>query len=392
MSQDIELSIVMPCLNESKTVGTCIKKARAFLNEFEICGEIIIADNGSTDSSAGIASSLGARVVQVPEKGYGSALMGGIAAAQGLYVIMADADDSYDFSDLTLFIEQLRKGHDLVLGNRFSGGIEKGAMPVLHRYLGNPVLSFIGRLFFSNKIGDFHCGLRGFNKDRITDLALTCPGMEFASEMVVKASLAGYSIVEVPTKLSVDGRDGPPHLNSWRDGWRHLRFLLLFSPRWMFFYPGVALFFCGFILTCILMLGPVTLGNVVFDIHSLLYTTMSTILGAQMVFFAVMIQLIGMRFGRLPEHLQFSRFLDFFSLERGIVVGILCLMVGIGWTVTAISQWGEAGFSTLDPAVTMRETIPAVALIIIGVQVIFSSFFISAIELFKESKPAGRAD
>ena len=386
MTETIELSIVMPCLNEARTIGICIDKAAGYLHAAGITGEIIVADNGSKDSSVEIAKSLGATVVHIKEKGYGNALLGGMEAARGLYIVMADADDSYDFSDLTPFMEKLRHGSDLVLGNRFLGGIEDDAMPILHRYFGNPVLSFIGRLFFTRNIGDFHCGLRGFDRKKIIALGLSCPGMEFASEMVVKASLAGYSLTEVPTRLSKDGRDGPPHLNSWIDGWRHLRFLLLFSPRWLFFYPGILAFITGLLLTLVLILGPVTIGGVAFDIHSLLYTAVLTILGLQMIFFAVMIQLIGLRFGRLPEQVRFTRFLNFFSLERGLMLGFLAIFVGLLWTANAIALWQQSNFSTLDPTVTMRHTIPAVALIIIGVQTVFSSFFLSAIELFRESR------
>ena len=256
-----ELSVVMPCLNEEKTLGICIEKALGCFRASGIVGEVIIADNGSTDRSCEIATELGARVVHVANKGYGSALQGGIAAAAGTYVIMGDADDSYDFSALDDFVASLREGTDLVMGNRFRGGIEPGAMPPLHRYLGNPVLSFIGRLFFPATTGDFHCGLRGFNRERILSLGLSCSGMEFASEMVVKASLAGFSIDEVPTKLHRDGRDRPPHLNSWRDGWRHLRFLLLFSPRWMFLYPGLGLLTIGVLLSTRLALGPLEIGD-----------------------------------------------------------------------------------------------------------------------------------
>ncbi len=385
-SKNIELSIVMPCLDEAMTVGTCIKKAMKYLEGAGIQGEVVIADNGSTDESIKIAESLGARVIRVVDKGYGSALIGGIEAARGTYVIMADADDSYDFSNLSSFMDELRGGTDLVMGNRFKGGIEKGAMPLLHRYLGNPVLSFIGRLFFTDKIRDFHCGLRGFHRERILGLALACPGMEFASEMVVKAFLADYKLIEVPTRLYCDGRDRPPHLNSWRDGWRHLRFLLLFSPRWMFFYPGLFAFFAGLAATFILSLGPVKLGEVVFDIHTLLYSAALTILGFQMIFFAVLAQLIGSRFGRLPLHVRFTRLLYFFSLERGLIAGLLTIVVGLVWTVNAVLQWGQVDFSTLDPTVTMRQTIPASMLIIIGFQTVISSFFFGAIELFRESK------
>ncbi len=379
-----ELSIVMPCLDEEATLGRCIGKAQAYLERSGIDGEVIVADNGSTDASVRIAGSLGARVVHVEARGYGNALMEGIHAARGKYVIMADADDSYDFTDLDPFVEELRKGADLVMGNRFKGGIEKGAMPFLHRYLGNPVLSFIGRLFFSGNLGDFHCGLRGFNRSRILELRLACPGMEFASEMVVKATLAGYRIQEVPVRLYRDGRNRPPHLNSWQDGWRHLRFLLLFSPRWMFLYPGILATVAGLSLTLTLIQGPFTLAGVVFDIHSLLYACALVILGVQMILFSAMLQLMGLRFGRLPETAGVNRLFRSFTLERGLFAGSIAIAAGLYWSGEALFQWGRVNFSNLDPAVTMRHTIPAVSLIIIGTQTIISSFFISAMELFRD--------
>src|ERR1700677_3068341 len=259
----------MPCLNEAETLATCVRKAIGFLTESGIDGEVLIADNGSTDGSQQLAEAGGARVVNITEKGYGNALMGGIVAARGKYVIMGDSDDSYDFTNLMPFVDELRKGADLVMGNRFKGGIAPGAMPPLHRYLGNPVLSFVGRVFFRSKIGDFHCGLRGFSRDAIMALNLQATGMEFASEMVVKATLARQHITEVPTTLAKDGRSRPPHLHTWRDGWRHLRFLLLFSPRWLFFVPGLALLIAGLVIGAIVAPHPFSIGGVTFDVDTL---------------------------------------------------------------------------------------------------------------------------
>src|SRR6185312_3774274 len=298
--REVEVSVVMPCLNEAETIASCIKKARHSLYELGIVGEIVIADNGSTDGSAEIAKSLGARVTQVAAKGYGNALMGGINAAHGTFVIMGDADDSYDFSTLGPFIEKLRQGFDLVMGNRFSGGIGPGAMPSLHRYLGNPVLTFVGRLFFKSPVKDFHCGLRGFRKDSISKLDLRTTGMEFASEMVVKATLQKMRITEVPTTLSKDGRSHPPHLKTWRDGWRHLRFLLLFSPRWLFLYPGALLMGIGLLIGLSLLPSPRVIGGLVFDIHTLLYAALAIIIGFQAIVFATFTKVFAISEGLLP--------------------------------------------------------------------------------------------
>ncbi len=281
----MELTVVMPCLNEAETVATCVRKAMGFLAESGISGEVIVADNGSTDGSQRLAEAEGARVVPVSEKGYGNALMGGIEAARGKYIIMGDADDSYDFTNLMPYVDELRKGADLVMGNRFAGGIAPGAMPPLHRYLGNPVLSFVGRLFFRSKIGDFHCGLRGFSRDSVRALNLQATGMEFASEMVVKAALAGQHVTEVPTTLAKDGRSRPPHLHTWRDGWRHLRFLLLFSPRWLFFLPGLFLLVAGLVIGAIVAPHPFKVGSVTFDVDTLVGASAMVVIGFQSVLF-----------------------------------------------------------------------------------------------------------
>src|SRR5512135_1852884 len=277
----------MPCLNEAETVATCVRKAIGFLAESGISGEVLVADNGSTDGSQQLAEEAGARVVPISDKGYGNALMGGIIAANGKYVIMGDADDSYDFTNLMPFVDELRKGADLVMGNRFRGGIAPGAMPPLHKYLGNPVLSFIGRLFFRSKIGDFHCGLRGFSRDSVMALNLQATGMEFASELVVKAALYGQRVTEVPTTLAKDGRSRPPHLRSWRDGWRHLRFMLLFSPRWMFLLPGVGCFLLGLIVSLALIAGPLEVAGVGFGVHTMLVAGFLCMLGHQLLVFGL---------------------------------------------------------------------------------------------------------
>ena len=296
-----ELSVVMPCLNEAETLEICIRKAQGFFEKEGIHGEVVIADNGSTDGSQEIASKLNARVIAVKEKGYGNALKGGINAAHGDYVMMGDADDSYDFSNMMLYVDKLREGYDLVMGNRFKGGIKKGAMPFLHKYLGNPVLSFIGRLFFNIKIGDFHCGLRGFSKVAYEKMELRTTGMEFASEMVVKASLKKLKIAEVPTILSPDGRSRPPHLNTWSDGWRHLRFLLLYSPKWLFLIPGMLLFFLGLILSSALIVKPFTIGTVTFDVHTLLFTALGMLVGFQFIIFYGLTKVYTIENGLLPK-------------------------------------------------------------------------------------------
>jgi len=369
----LELSIVMPCLNEAETLATCIGKARDYLERQQIAGEVLIADNGSSDGSQEIATNSGARVVPIPERGYGSALRGGIAAAKGQYIIMGDADDSYDFTNLSPFLEKLRQGYDLVMGNRFQGGIQPGAMPVLHKYLGNPVLTWLGRLFFGSPCGDFHCGLRGFSKQAIEQLNLRTTGMEFASEMVVKASLYGLKITEVPTTLSPDGRSRPPHLKTWRDGWRHLRFLLMYSPRWLFLYPGLALMFLGFVATIWFMTQP--------RVHTLLYSATALIIGFQIVSFAIFTKAFAISEGLLPEDRKLRRFLRYINLEMGLIIGVILFVLGMGGSVYALYIWNDRLYGALDPAVTMRIVIPSVTALALGVQVIFSSFFLSVLGL-----------
>lgn len=376
-----ELSILMPCLDEAETLAACIQKARQFLHEHQVAGEIIIADNGSTDGSVAIAAELGARVVYVAARGYGSALMGGITAAHGTYIIMGDADDSYDFTSLAPFLSALRDGADLVMGNRFKGGIKPDAMPPLHRYLGNPLLTAIGRLFFRSPVSDFHCGLRGFRKEAILALDLRTTGMEFASEMVVKATLHSLHIAEVPTTLSPDGRSRPPHLRSWRDGWRHLRFLLLYSPRWLFFYPGALLIVAGLLVGLWLLPAPRTVGGVTFDVHTLLYAAMAIIVGFQALIFALFTKVFAISERLLPEDPRLNQMFRYVNLEAGLLVGIVLMLSGLAASVYAVVTWGRQNFGDLVPSQMLRLAIPAVTLITISFQTILASFFLSILGL-----------
>jgi glycosyltransferase involved in cell wall biosynthesis len=375
VSENIEFTVLMPCLNEARTLALCIRKAQSFLASEGVRGEVLIADNGSIDGSAEIALAEGARVVHVPERGYGAALMGGIRNARGRFVVMGDADDSYEFSELSGFLAQLRAGSDLVMGNRFRGGIVPGAMPLLHRYVGNPILSFIGRLFFRTPIGDFHCGLRGFSRDAMLRLGLVAPGMEFASEMIAKASLAGLRITEVPTTLRPDGRDRLPHLRTWRDGWRHLRFLMLFCPRWLFLYPGLLLLTAGLLGFALLLHGPVDLVAVGFDIHSLLYMAGAVVLGAQMVQVAVLTKWMGILAGVVPPQRWLMRWGPYLKLETGLLVGFALLVTGLGWSLHLLLDWRLSGYGPLDPRESMRAAIPAVTLMILGVQFATAALF-----------------
>jgi len=376
-----ELTILMPCLDEAATVAGCVGKARDFLRRAGIEGEVLVADNGSSDGSAERAAAAGARVVGVADRGYGAALRAGVEAAKGRYVIMGDADDSYDFSRLEGFVEALRAGHPLVMGNRFKGGILPGAMPAMHRYVGNPILSFIGRLFFRTRIGDFHCGLRGFDRQAMLGLGLRTPGMEFASEMVVKAVLAGWHIAEVPATLAPDGRGRPPHLRSWRDGWRHLRFLLLFSPRWLFLYPGLALLVTGAVVTTALYFSPLQIGSAGLDIHTMLYAAASTLLGLQLCLFALFARVSAQSAGLLPRKPLVDRLLRAVTLERGLLAGIGIAAIGFVWSAAAFWQWHDTGFGALDPRAMMRETIPASALMVGGMEVALASFLLSVLRL-----------
>jgi glycosyltransferase involved in cell wall biosynthesis len=368
----VELTILMPCLNEAETLAICIQKAKTFLAKENILGEVLIADNGSQDGSQHIAQTQGARVVHVSERGYGAALQCGIHNAMGQYVIMGDADDSYDFLNLMPFIKELRQGSDLVMGNRFKGKIERGAMPFLNKFVGNPVLSFLGRLFFRSKIGDFHCGLRGFRRDVIQQLNLKASGMEFASEMIAKASLQQLKIAEVPTVLAPDGRSRRPHLRPWRDGWRHLRLLLLLSPRWLFLYPGITLIVLGLALLSLLVGGPFKIGQSYLDIHTMLFASVFVIVGLQAIFFFL--------FSRIT--MQSERFSsNFFSLEKGLLIGMLLTLFGLAGAGYSFYYWLQQGFGSLVPAEMMRILIPSFTSLISGVQIVFSSFFVSLLRM-----------
>jgi glycosyltransferase involved in cell wall biosynthesis len=380
-AEPLELSVVMPCLNEAETLETCIRKAQSAIENAGIASEIIVADNGSTDGSIEIAERLGVRVVRVSAKGYGHALMGGIAAASGKFVVMGDADDSYDFGHVPRFVEKLRDGADLVMGNRFRGGILKNAMPPLHQYLGNPALTRIGRLFFGSPVGDFYCGLRGFRKEAYDALGLRTTGMEFATEMVVKATLLRMKIVEVPTTLSPDGRSRPPHLRTWRDGWRTLRFFLLYSPRWLFLYPGMALMLTGIALGLWLLPAARTLGAVTFDVHTLLYCAAMVLLGFQAIAFAVFTKLFAITEGLLPPDPTLDWFFRYITLEVGLGVGSLLLAAGLATSVFAVNFWGARHFGPLDYPHSMRIVIPAALLLILGAQTVFASFFLSVLGL-----------
>lgn len=383
---ECELSVVMPCLNEAETLATCIEKARGFLERAGVVGEVVIADNGSTDGSQAIASGLGARVVDVDRRGYGAALIEGIRAARGRFVIMGDSDDSYDFAGLDPFLERLRAGDELVMGNRFRGGVAPRAMPPLHRYLGNPVLTGIGRLLFRSPLGDFHCGLRGFSREAIERLNLRTTGMEFASEMVVKATLQGLAISEVPTTLSPDGRSRAPHLRSWSDGWRHLRFLLLFSPRWLFLLPGLASLTIGLVIMAAVLPGPLTLGGVRLDVHTLIVAAAMVLVGTQMVTFGVLAKQYGADVGLLPEDRRLESFLRVWSLERAIAAGLALFVLGLAGLIATVASWGADGLGDLDYQVTIRQVVPAVTAMAVGVQIALSGFMSGVLGL-KKSAP-----
>ena len=375
----------MPCLNEVETLATCIEKARRAIETEGLAAEIIVADNGSTDGSQDLARELDVRVVEVARKGYGSALIGGIDAARGKYVIMGDADDSYDFSAIKPLVDRLREGYDLVMGNRFAGGIEPGAMVWSHRWVGNPMLTAISRLFFHTPVGDMHCGLRGFRKDAYERLHLQATGMEFASEMVIKASLQRMRITEVAVTLSPDGRSRPPHLRTWRDGWRHLRFMLLFSPRWLFLYPGLVLFATGIALSVLLLPGPLRVGGARLDIHTLLVAGFLALLGYQLVLFAIFTKFFAIRVGFHPPHPALQKVFRYVTLEIGLVAGALMVLGGLLTLVIAVASWSASGFGNLDPSTTMRQVIPAVVLTALGTQTVFASFFMSILGIESET-------
>lgn len=375
----------MPCLNEADTLATCIEKAQQALQEAKIDGEIIVADNGSNDGSQEIAEKLGARVVAVKEKGYGSALMGGIAAARGRFVIMGDADDSYDFLEVPCFVEKLREGNDLVQGCRLPGGggrVLPGAMPWLHRWLGNPMFTWLVRWWFGAPIHDVYCGLRGFTKAHYESLDQRCTGMEFATEMIIKSSLRKNRIAEVPITLHPDGRKAhAPHLKTFRDGWRTLRFFMLYSPRWLFLVPGLWLMACGIICSALLVMGTVRIGGFAFDVHSLLYTSMAIIIGFQSVAFGLFSKMFAIGEGLLPEDLRLNQLFRYVTLETGLVVGAMLLLLGLGGTFHALGMWSEKDFGALDPFRVFRWVIPSATALTLGSQVISSSFFMSILGL-----------
>ena len=377
-----ELSVVMPCLNEAQTIGTCIRKALDSFERIGIAGEVVVADNGSTDGSQQIAEELGARVVPVERRGYGAALRDGIAAAHGRWVIMGDADDSYDFSKLEPFVEGLREGYDLVAGNRFRGGIREGAMPPLHKYLGNPMLSFISRRLHGAPVGDIYCGLRGFDREKVIALDVRSTGMEFAIEMIVKATMQGLRVTEVPTTLSPDAEGREPHLNTWRDGWKSLRLLLLYSPKWLFLYPGLFLFALGIVGMVWLVPGERAIGSVGFDVSTLLYFALAVIVGLQAVYYFLTARWFGIMEGLLPEDPLIRRIVERpRRLEWALLVGAALIAAGFGLSIYALARWNEAGFGPLDYPDTLRIVIPGATLICVGMQTVFSALFLGVLGL-----------
>ncbi|MDG4763485.1 glycosyltransferase family 2 protein [Solwaraspora sp. WMMD406] len=383
-NDEVEVTVLLPCLNEAETLEVCIRKARGALADLGVVGEVLVSDNGSTDGSQEIAVRAGARVSHAPVRGYGGALINGIEQARGKFVIMADADDSYDLSKLESFIYELRRGHDVVMGNRFQGGIAPGAMPFLHRYLGNPVLSWLGRRLFGLKVGDFHCGIRGFNRDRVRELQLCMPGMEFASELVVRAALNGYDIIEVPTTLSPDGRSRPPHLRTWRDGWRHLRFLLVLAPRKLLIWPGATVFLAGLVGTVVLVVGPLIVGGIGFDVSTLVYTCLAMLVGAQLLLFGAFAVIYG-RYEGITNLRQADRWSRFLRLETCTGAGVALVLVGLAGTVLAVGAWGAAGFGAQNLSATLRVVLPASTAIGLGATLIFAGLFSSLLSLRRVS-------
>lgn len=377
----MQLTILMPCLNESETLGTCIRKAQDWIARSGVEAEVLIADNGSTDGSQELARSLGARVVAVSQRGYGSALYHGSLAAQGEWIIMGDSDDSYDFSRLDAFVAKLREGYDLVMGNRFLGGIAPGAMPWKNRYIGNPVLTWVGRVLFRCPAKDFHCGLRGFRKEAFLRMDLRTTGMEYASEMVIKATLFGMRVCEVPTTLSPDGRSRPPHLRPWRDGWRHLRFMLLFSPRWLFMIPGALITMASLSFYLLLLAGPLRVGAIVFDIHTLLFAEAGVILGCLTLTTGLAVRMFGAREGLLKQHALLERVRCTPILEIGSSVGLLLLLIGLiaGWV--AFSAWMADGFGSLVPGGVIRSVSFSTLLFMLGGIVLLNALLIGFLSL-----------
>lgn len=377
----MQLTILMPCLNEAETLALCINKANDWISNSGIQAEVVIADNGSTDGSQAIAESLGARVVPVLQRGYGSALFHGCMAARGEWIVMGDSDDSYDFSNLDPFIQKLREGFDLVMGNRFLGGIAPGAMPWKNRYIGNPILTWVGRVLFKCPAKDFHCGLRGFRKDAFLRMDLRTTGMEFASEMVIKANLFGMRIAEVPTTLSKDGRSRPPHLLPWRDGWRHLRFMLLFSPRWLFLIPGFVLFLISTFSYAALLSGPVQIGSVVFDVHTLFFAEAGVVLGFLATALGVVIRMFGMREGLLQEHSLLEKLRASPILEVGGVVGISMMLGGLFFGFDALMAWSAVKFGSLSPGALLRTISFSTMLIMLGGVTLMTSLIMGFLAL-----------
>ena len=377
----LELTILMPCLNERETLETCIRKSQEFLKQNRIRGEVVVGDNGSADGSQEIARRCGARVVHIHERGYGAALIHGSAAARGKYIIMGDSDNSYDFSNLLPFVKKLRAGYDLVMGNRLAGGVKPGAMPWKNRWIGTPVLSGLGRLFFRCPVGDFNCGLRGYTAVAFQEMDLRTTGMEFASEMIVKATLLKLKIAEVPTTLSPDGRSRPPHLRPWRDGWRHLRFMLLYSPRWLFLYPGILLVLAGLVSGISLLPRPRTIGSVTFDIHTLFFSAIGVLVGFQGILFAVFSKTFAISEGLLPPDPKLEKAFRFFHLEGWLIIGALLIVLGISGSLGGLVSWGLHGFGALVPAHEMRVIIPSGMSLALGCEIILSSFFLSLLRM-----------
>lgn len=389
LDNSLTITIVMPCLNEEETLEACIEEALAAIQASGVAGEVLIADNGSTDGSRMIAEQAGARVVSVLQPGYGAALIGGIRDARGKFVLMGDADGSYDFSELPKYLEKLKEGNDLVMGCRLprgGGTIEKGAMPWKHRWIGNPVLSALGQVFFRAPVKDFHCGLRAFNRRSILNLKLQCQGMEFASEMVVKSTMAGLKMAEIPITLRPDQRSRPPHLRSWRDGWRHLRFMLLFSPRWLFLYPGLLMFLAGAFGFALLTASPLTIGNVTFDTNTLLVCSVMITTGVQLLFFALFIQAYAIQMGLLAPDKRIEFIFNHSLVEWGIAIGLVFLLSGVIYMGSAFLYWKSSDFGALSYPDSLRVVIPSITAIAVGIQCIFSGFALAVLGLSNDKQ------
>ena len=384
--ENYELTILMPCLNEAETLEICIKKALKSIKDNNIKGEVLIADNGSTDGSQDIAKANGARVINVHIKGYGSALIEGTKQAYGKYIIMGDADDSYDFSNIMPYVKKLREGYELVMGNRFKGGIEKGAMPWSHKYIGTPIISFLGKLFYKSKVGDFNCGMRGYNKESILNLDLKCTGMEYASEMIVQANLNNLKIGEIATTLKKDGRTRSPHLKTFSDGWRHLKFLLMYSPRWLFLYPGLILILIGLVGSLLFMIKDIHIGNIVLGVHSRLYFGAMIVVGFQIVTCSLFAKTYAIHSGMNPKTDKISNLLNKITLEKGLIIGIFLAIIGLALSIYSLCIWQNAAWGNLNPVDVMPITIPAVYLIIIGIQMTFSSFLLGILNIEYKKK------